>query len=197
MNANIDTISLIFLFLTSFFVIGRRIAQLRELRTQQILIIVHSVIVLGIALAEVLLLTDKINLKVFEVLYRSSITTLFSIVLTLISLILLSKFEPKKIRTLWRIPLIGFFSGMYFELKYTPLLCSGYFVLCFVVLFGQRIKYRYLLSKLIMLTPALVGIFYINMNSVAYLNIMLIWFMFTSSFILDAANINSKFKIED
>jgi hypothetical protein len=196
MNANIDTISLtLFSFYTLYFAF-RHLSQIKEIKTQQFLIIVQFVACFAFIISEVLLLNDFLNIAQFDSIFRITITSIFAINLTHISLIITLYPTKKKIKTLWRVPLTGFFAGMYFELKYIPFVCLGYLALCFIVLWGERVKYRYLLSKLLLFIPAMVGIFYISMNLLASLNILLLWVLGGCSFVMTSSNINSYFKDE-
>jgi hypothetical protein len=197
MNANIDTTSLIlFSFFTLYFAF-RHLSQIREIKTQQFLIIAQFVACIIFITSQILLLNDIINIFRFEYIFKIIITIILAINLTHISLIAMNIPTKKKIKTLWRVPLTGLFAGMYFELKYIPFICLGYFVLCFVVLWGERVKYRYLLSKLLLFIPAMMGIFYISMNYLASLNILLLWVLGSCSFVMTASSINSYFKLED
>ena len=197
MNANIDTTSLIlFSFFTLYFAF-RHMSQIREIKTQQFLIIVQFVACIIFITSELLLLNDIINILRFEYIFKVIVTTILAINLTHISLIVMNIPTKKKIKTLWRIPLTGLLAGMYFEFKYIPLICLGYLALCFVVLWGERVKYRYLLSKLLLFIPAMMGIFYISMNLLASLNILLLWILGSCSFVMTASSINSYFKLED
>lgn len=197
MNANIDITSLILFLISTAYFSTRHLSQLRQLKTQQVLIIAHFVGCAVLMVCEALLLADLLSLHSFESVFKSILVGVFSINLTLISLISIKALSKKKIKTLWRIPLTGFFAGLYFELKYIPIICLGYFVLCFVVLWPEREKYRYLFSKLLLFAPAMIGIFYISMNFLSSLNIIFLWLNVSCSFIMTSANINSNFKTEE
>jgi len=142
-------------------------------------------------IAEIALISDAFDYAKFVLFYRIAITTIFSIYLAQSSFMAVKELTKGKTRTIWRIPVIGICAGGYFELKYISLICAAYLALCFVVLWSNRVRYRYLVSKLIFLIPAGVGIFYVDMNFLWFLNIILVWLIIFGSPVLTMANINS------
>lgn len=191
MNMNIDTISLTILIIFNLFLGFRCVRQIKQIKTQQFLYVLLCVMIFGVAISEVALLVDQISFRHFELVFKTSITTTFSIFMTLISFIAINQLTAKKIKTLWRIPLTGFFAGLYFELKYMAMICAAYYFINFVILWKERVKFRYLISKLVLLFPAIVGIFYVELNNLYILNIILLWVIIFGSPIITLANINS------
>jgi hypothetical protein len=191
MNVNIDTISLVILLISVLIWGSRQVTQLKSFKSPQILIVLYYLCLLIIVLCEAALVFDSLTFIRFELVYKTALTTIYSVLLTLISFVCIKDMTPKKVKILWRIPFIGFFAGSYFELNYISFICAAYLGICFIMLWREKLRYRFLIKKLLFILPATIGIFFLKINMLSYLNIMLLWLVIFCSPILTISNVSS------
>ncbi len=197
MNINIDIISLFFLLFFTAYQLYRHSLQLKRLGTVQVFVVMQYVAVLAILLAQAGLILDLVYINHFEFVLKTSLATIFSIILGLVSLTVIKDQTKKKVRTLWRLPFVGFFAGLYLKAGEVHIICSAFFILSLIVLLKDRHRLRYLLKKLVWLLPSVIGIFYIEVNSLYLTNILLLWIVIFGSSILSLANINDLFRSKE
>jgi hypothetical protein len=187
-------ISLSLFFLVNLLFSWRQFSQLKGFKTTQIMLVVHGALFWVLFLAQLLYINDKINHFYYVSCLKTSLAVVFSVYLSLICLISIKELNKKKVQTLWRIPFLGFFAGMYFELKYTPYICIGYCAVALFIVFKERERLRYLLKYTLFMLFLAVITLWISIHSVEILNIYLFSLVLGMSPILRLANISSLLK---
>ncbi len=156
MNANFELSSLfefilIFFFggqiFLSFYFLSKKIGPIQKF---PFFVWGSEVSLIGALILLLCLKTGQVDFIAFERLMRGLLGLFFANFTAMISFLGIEKLNNKKIRTLWRLPIIGFFAGIYFEWQYTKLICMGYFVVALFVLFLKR-KYLHIINQHILL----------------------------------------------
>ncbi len=187
---------ILFLIINIFFS-WRLLFQLSELKTNQVLVIAHCALVWFLGATQVLFYTDKISYAQHELALKTSLVGIFSIFMTLICILAIKNLSARKIKTLWRVPILGILVGMYFEWKYIPLICTGYCVVAAIILLKDKIRLRFLLKKAILMILAGFLVFIVTPGQLLFINLFLILVLMASFPILNMANITSLFNLEE
>ncbi|MBT4790111.1 MAG: hypothetical protein HON90_00945 [Halobacteriovoraceae bacterium] len=196
-NVNIEIISLIILIFLAMYLGFRHTLQMNQFKSQQFFIVSFFIALLMISSLEIVLFRGDMSLDLFERYTKVLLTFVFSIFLTLISFICIKQVTFKKIQAIWKIPIIAIFAAMFLEFQYVIYVCFGYFTISLYILLRERVKYRYLLVKFILLIPAVILCFFVKIHNIELLNLVLIWLLVFGSPVLTIANINSRFKVKD
>lgn len=181
----------LFIFAIVYLVFSvKNLLRLRVFKSQQVMIFL-SVLAFGVILVgEVFLITDKMDVFVFEKVLKACLGLCFGIYLALVSLIAVQEENSKKIQILWRIPIIGLLACSYFQFKYVKIILVGYIVIMLMVCFKQREHLRYLFVKVVPFAFLGVFILFLNPYSVLHINAFALCCLWISSSLLNLANIN-------
>ena len=176
------------------FIFFKQFMQFKKVSTQSVLSILHSVTIGLILGAELFVLYDELSFFIFEKIVKCSLGFIFSTYLCLVCLIIMGTNSSRKIKILWRIPIIGTLTGLYFEMNYLIYILVGYLVLCFAIPFKNRAKFRYLLIKIIPLAFCAVSLYFLNINNLSTLNLTLLICLLASSQLFIISNVNAMFR---
>ena len=190
MNLNIDNITLIFLLISTIFFLYRYYLKIKTWGTVQVFGIMQLVAILWIGLSQLMLQFDILNYTVYVQIEKSCLALVYSLFLGLIGLSTIENYTAKKIKTLWKTPLLGLFAGMLLEMRYVYLLSFGFFAISLYLLFKDR-KFRFLLRKFISLSPAVVSMFFLKPGDLFLLNGILLWIVILGADILNTTHVSS------
>ncbi len=196
MNYSIDVISLTILFFLACFLGFRFFSRVRKLNTPYILGVTLFVILLLGVMAQVLLLRDQLSYHQYIGIYKVLICTISSILLTQLSILSIAELTGKKLKTLWRMPFIGFFAGLYFEFPYVKMICLGFVLVGLFILLRNISRHRYLLKKAFWILPPMGILFVTGIDSLYLYNLILIWIGITGYTISTITTVHSKFRSE-
>ncbi len=197
MNVNIDILSLFFLGFVSFWYGSRCLLQINRFKTVEFFITTHVISVWALVASQAVFFQDLISMYHYEQVLKVVVTLLFSLYLALVTLLTLDQLEGKKIKTIWRIPLIGFLAGLYFDLEYIAFICMGHYVILHIILWKRKVYYRYLRRYLIYLLPVCVALFFIKTQNIWEFNLIFIWLVVLGNHFLNLAHIRSRIESEE
>ena len=136
-----------------------------------------NLLIILILVLEFLCLNER--LSYFKMLDYTSVvlTTLASLILVLICVLTIDEFQPKKMRTLWRIPIIGFLLGFLVPEHLFTIHLGIYFITA-IVFFYNKEKLRILLPSIMTLGGLSLSIYFVRNQNFWYLNLVLILYIF-------------------
>lgn len=191
MNINGDIVSFLILLFPTIFVFSKQLLQIKQIKTQQVLVGLHTASFTTLILSELFLLMDKIHFSLFLNIAKISIAFNFAIYLTLVGLVCIQEAGKKKIRTLLRIPVIGLLTGAYFDFKYVVYICMGQILLLFVIPLSRRLHFRYLIVKLLPFLLCLVFAFFLMQSNLIVINLFVLTTVIVSSGLVTLSIVNS------
>ena len=197
MTMGIDYFSLLSLSLVFSYLSLRQILQIRVIKTEQVMVILSTLAMGVVIVLEYFVLNDQINLLLFERTLRPVLGLIFAIFLTLVILLSMSEGIPKKkMKTLWRIPIIGFLAGLYFELPYVTYICAGNVALCVMICQRNIGSMRYLRVKVIPLILVVIILTFTKIENLAMLNLALLLCIVFGYSLFNLANIQGLIRIK-
>ena len=194
MNLNQEIISLSLLTICVVFITGKQLSQLRHFKTAQAFIVTHSVVQILFSTSLWSFLRYDLSLLHFEQCFKALLGLNFSLYLAMISLIVIQDNSAGKIKTLWRIPILGLLAGTYFELKYVIYIAMGNLLLFFIIPFKQKKKFRYLYVKLSPFLALLPGLYFLQIENILYLNLFILFTVYYAQELVKFINVNSMFR---
>lgn len=168
----------------------RQIFQVRHLGTAQIFVITHSVTLLCFLSVQWGLLKFDLSFFYYEKSLRSFFGLIFALYLAMVSLVVIQAKSAKKIKTLWRIPLLGLLVGTYFDLKYVLYIAMGNLFLLLLIPLKHRDQFRYLFLKIWPLSLCLPGLYFLRVDNFVYVNIFVLFCAVASSELIKIVNVN-------
>lgn len=186
-----EYISLLVLIFVFCYYFAKQVAQTKTIKTEQIILFLYLLAIGFILVAQCLLLGDKMTIITFQNFFNPLVALIFSCILAMVSLLAIpGNALPKQIKTLWRIPIIGFLAGMYFELFYLKYICLANLILAIGISYKRGTELRYLLVKLLpLLVPALMIVIF-EINNLIIMNLVLFFILVWGYPILNVVNIH-------
>ena len=195
MNANLELITNFGTFLVLIFFAKSLLAKYERIESAITIAALHFLFI-GLVLGlQVVMLVDAFSYNLYLKLSNSALVFSFATVTMLVNLIALEKFDSKKIKTLWKIPLIGILAGFYFESKYISLICAGYYGISLFVLWSRRTHFRQIYKALAPLSFVLLGLFIFDIRNVLYFNLLIALFLFLTKKLVSFALINARVRV--
>lgn len=194
MNMNQEIITLTLLTICIVFVFARQLAQIREFKTPQVFLITHAVAVLSFVVMQWMFLKFDLSFMQFEKSFKTFLALVFSLYLALVSLIVIQDSAAKKIKTLWRIPVLGLLAGTYFELKYVIYIAMGNLILTLLIPFKRKEHFRYLILKLWPFILCFPGLYFLRIENLWYINLFILLCVLISGEVIKIANVNGMFR---
>lgn len=164
--------------------------KLRAFKSQQVMIGIFIFASGALCIAELLVWLEIINIFTFRRILKACLGLNFSILLALVSLISIQANDSAKIKTLWRIPIIGLLAAMYLEFRFVKYMILGHIVVMFIIVFKQRNHFRYLIKKMIPIVLAGVFLYFLNPLDLLMVNVFILFSLLASSSLLNLANVN-------
>lgn len=146
----------------------------KKITTSYALVNLFWVCSLTVFTAECLFILDKISFEILTVFTKTALLGQSSVILTAILMLSIQNLTIKKIKTLWRIPLIGLLCGYSVTFKYLDIVNLGCLLIGLVFLIRKAQYFRFLIRKMIPYIIVSMGIFYFDVNRFWILNIILL-----------------------
>jgi len=150
-------------------------AKIRKFNTTSTFMVLFYICLSSLIVLEVLCIMDNIHFLKFQAFIAIIISTLNAIVLSLFIMLSIDEISPKKIKTIWRIPMIGFLLG-FLNLDYQFYVNLGLWSVIFLILIKNSKKLRILTGKMVALFIWVVSLYFVRENSFWYLNSVFIFF---------------------
>lgn len=114
---NLDIISTIILFISIFWILFLNVPKFRNLSTSNFFCIFFIGGLMAIGVVDILFYLQKLSLHDFLKFRSMGKILIHAIVLGSVGLLSIEELTPKKVKTLWRIPVLGILLG-FFNLDY-------------------------------------------------------------------------------
>ena len=150
-------------------------AKIKKMNTPHGFMILFYTGLISLIVVEGLCLVDHINYIKFEVFVGVILPMLNSIVLAIYAFFIIDERTPKKMKTLWRLPIIGLLLG-YMGPDYQLYVNFGLYIVTLFIFIKNYQKLRILTGNMFALFIWVVSLSFIRENGFWYLNIILLFF---------------------
>lgn len=196
MNINFDIITLVFLiFYVSSQLLKNLVVKDYKHTAAQFILLGHM-LMLSLSVSEVFFIVDRITAYEFLNISKVTLVGIFAIIFTQTILLKVYPYTKQKIKVLWRIPIIGMLVGYYFEFQYLSFICIGYWLAAMIALCVKYRDYRVLIPRLAIIVLPAFALFYVKIESLWLLNIVVLFLLLGSRSLNNISIINMKFKMK-
>ena len=162
--------------------------KIRQFNTANALSTIYFITFIGFALIEVGFFAQKLNFLEFIRYKKMSIVVLQALILSGVGILSVTHLNSKKIKTIWRIPLIGILLS-YFSLEFLQPIQLGFSLVTFFVFWINRTKLRILLANLIVHLLLSISLYFLTPDNFWVLNLLLAIYLLNMKGIWDMVRI--------
>ncbi len=183
-----------------FFVLAFGVKHWRKIKVLSgvdLFVALYFILMLFVISLYPLLGLGRIGSDKFYNLNYASIVSLFAVIQGMVAFICTRHLDKKKLRTLFKLPVIAFLAGLFFGAQYIPILCLGFYGITVILLYSRGERVRYLFMKVLKFVPIILIMSFFSLTSNYTIYTILILLVIASSSLMDLLHINSLFKKEE
>lgn len=149
--------------------------RLKKFSTYAVFNLLFYLSALSLLIFEFLCLSNKLSYFKFMDFLSITLTLKNSLLIAVMGILIIREQTPKKMKTLWRVPIIGFLLG-YMGGEYLVVVNLGLYAVTLFLFFMNRKDLRMLFPYIIMLGVVFIGFYFVRNHNFWYLNTVLIFY---------------------